>query len=85
MVNAGELWATDDVLEVLGEAFQRLKTTTQLWIDQIGDNHSLPVEARKELTALVDALQADLHKTLVEMPKEKATRSQMADLEVEDE
>lgn len=86
MAQAGELWATDDVLEVLGEAFQRLKTTTQLWIDQIGDNHSLPLAARKELTELVDALQADLHKTLVEMPKEKATLSQAATIaSLEDE
>ncbi len=85
MVQAGELWATDDVLEVLGEAFQRLKTTTQLWIDQIGDTHSLPVAARKELTELVDTLQANLHKTLVEMPKEKATLSQAATVEAADD
>lgn len=86
MVQAGQLWATDDVLEVLGEAFQRLKTTTQLWIDQIGDNHALPIAARKELTVLVDTLQADLHKSLVEMPQERATLSQAAMLdEVTDE
>lgn len=72
---AGELWKTDDVLEVLGEAFQRLKTTTQLWIDQIGDNHALPAAARKELTDLVDGLQTDLHQTLVEMPRDKSTLS----------
>jgi hypothetical protein len=81
MQNAGELWPTDDVLEVLGEAFQRLKTTTQLWIDQISDNHSLPGPARQELVELVDALQIDLHKSLVAMPKEKATQSQMAQLD----
>lgn len=81
MLLAGELWATDDVLEVLGEAFQRLKTTTQLWIDQISDNHSLPADARRELTILVDSLQADLHKTLVEMPAERATTSQVAALD----
>ena len=76
---AGELWPTEDVLEVLGNAFQRLKTTTQLWIDQIGDTHALPAAARKELTDRVDALQADLHRALVEMPKEKATLSQAGD------
>lgn len=81
MLNAGELWRTEDVLEVLGEAFQRLKTTTQLWIDQVGDNHMLSVEARKELTELVDALQQDLHRSLVKMPEEKATKAQIAQLE----
>lgn len=84
MLNAGELWPTEDVLEVLGEAFQRLKTTAQLWIDQIGDSHSLPAPARKELAGLVDTLQADLHKTLIEMPKDKATRSMVAELDEDD-
>ena len=78
---AGELWQTEDVLEVLGEAFQRLKTTTQLWIDHVADNHALPAPARKELTDLVDALQADLHRTLCEMPKERATASQVGEIE----
>lgn len=84
MANAGELWRTEDVLEVLGEAFQRLKTTTQLWIDQIADEQMLPAEARKALTEKVDALQQDLHRSLVKMPQEKATRSQLADLDGED-
>lgn len=77
--NAGELWPTDKVLEILGEAFQRLKTSTQLWIDQIADNHALPEKARQELTVLVDALQADLHRTLCEMPKEAQTPSQLSE------
>ncbi|MEM1430015.1 MAG: hypothetical protein AAGG09_11210 [Pseudomonadota bacterium] len=78
MVQAGELWPTEDVLEVLGDTFQTLKTTTQLWIDQIGDNHDLPEKARQELTLLVDGLQKDLHQRLVEMPKERATPAQVA-------
>lgn len=78
---AGELWRTDQVLEVLGDAFQRLRTTTQLWIDQIGDKHSLPAPARKELVELVDALQADLHQALVKMPEERSTMSQLGEIE----
>lgn len=78
--DAGELWATEDVLEVLGEAFQRLKTTTQLWIDQIGESHALSAAARKELTGMVDGLQSDLHLTLVEMPKDRTTESQVSEI-----
>ncbi len=81
MENAGDLWRTEDVLEVLGEAFQRLKTTTQLWIDQLSETHALPTEVRKDLTAMVDGLQKDLHQTLVEMPAEKATTSQTGVIE----
>lgn len=70
---AGELWRTEDVMEVLGETFQRLKTTTQLWIDQIAEGQALPPAARTELTKLVDGLQTDLHKTLVKMPQDRQT------------
>ena len=81
MEQAGDLWRTEDVLEVLGEAFQRLKTTTQLWIDQLSETHALPTEVRKDLTAMVDGLQKDLHQTLVEMPSEKSTRAQLGEIE----
>jgi len=79
--NAGELWPTDAVLDVLGEAFKRLKTTAQLWIDQIAESQALPAEVRQELTERVDALQADLHRALVEMPRERATESQLAEID----
>ena len=65
----------------MGEAFQRLKTTTQLWVDQLSETHALPVEVRKDLLSMVDGLQQDLHRTLVEMPAEKATRSQAGEIE----
>jgi len=82
--NAGELWPTSSVLEVLGEAFQRLKTTTQLWVDEIAEVNSLPTEVRTELVSRVDGLQAELHKSLVEMPKERSTESQLAELDPEE-
>jgi len=78
---AGDLWKTEDVLEVLGETFQRLKTTTQLWIDQVSEAHSLSTEVRAELTTMVDALQHDLHRSLVEMPEKRATLSQLGEIE----
>ncbi|MFU1607308.1 DNA translocase FtsK [Sulfitobacter pontiacus] len=81
MEQAGDLWRTEEVLSVLGEAFQRLKTTTQLWIDQLAESHALPAEVRKDLTGMVDGLQKDLHATLVEMPADKATRSQLGEIE----
>ncbi|AWY09501.1 putative terminase small subunit [Ruegeria phage vB_RpoS-V16] len=84
MLQAGDLWKTEDVLEVLGETFQRLKTTTQLWIDQLSEGHSLPAEVRTELSRMVDGLQTDLHRSLVEMPKERATRAQLAEIEGSD-
>lgn len=78
---AGDLWPTEDVLEVLGEAFQRLKTTTQLWVDQISEANTLPDPIRKDLQKRVDGLQADLHNALVELPKARSTPSQVGELE----
>lgn len=80
-VNAGDLWPTDDVLEVLGDAFQRLKTTTQLWIDQLSESRALSPELRQELTGLIDGLNRDLHDALVRMPAERQTRSQLGEIE----
>lgn len=81
---AGDLWPTESVLEVLGETFQRLKTTTQLWVDQISEGNALSTDARTELQRMVDGLQKDLHKTLVELPKERATPSQLGELPDDD-
>ena len=81
MIKAGELWPTEDVMEVLGEAFQRLKTTTQLWVDQLADSHDLPNEVRQDLLGLVDGLQKSLHETLVEMPAARETQSQAGEIE----
>jgi len=58
-----------------------IKTTTQLWIDQLAETHALPDEVRKDLTAMVDGLQTDLHRTLVEMPQVKATNAQLGEIE----
>lgn len=80
MEQAGDLWRTENVLEVLGEAFQRLKTTSQLWVDQLAESHALPAEVRKDLMGMVDGLQKDLHLTLVEMPKERSTESQLGEI-----
>lgn len=76
---AGELWKTEDVLEVLGDAFQALASTTKLWTDQIADKQDLPNETRQALMQRVDDLNEMLHQRLVEMPREKQTLSQEAE------
>lgn len=82
---AGELWETDDVLDVLGDAFQRLKTTTQLWADHISDDFGLAPEVRDALVEKVDELNADLHRALVKMPKDRETKSQLGNYDGDDD
>jgi len=72
---AGELWPTEGVIDVLGEAFKRLKTTLQLVPDQIERDMELPPTIRTKITDIIDRLQVDLHATLVEMPASRGTMS----------
>lgn len=78
---AGELWPTDDVIAVFGDVFQHMKTTMQLWVDQIAENHAVTPAMRTELVQLVDGLQRDLHERLVAMPHETARRNQLREFD----
>lgn len=72
---AGDLWPTASVLEVLGETFKTIKTTTQLWVDEIDESHPLTNEQRDTLIKLVDKLMADIHQSLVTQARSTATES----------
>lgn len=79
---AGNLWPTESVLEVFGRTFLLLKDTMQLWVENLADTAPGLTDAqRKQLTQMVDGLQAELHKNLVEMPRGNRTRSQLAELD----
>jgi len=82
---AGFLWKTDDVLRVLGEAFQLIKTTTQVWADDVERSGGLTKEQYSWLNKRVDALRYDLHNVLVQMPNEKKTMSTLADGPLDDD
>jgi hypothetical protein len=72
---AGQLWRTEAVLEVLGEAFKTLKFTIQLWADQLEQTKGLSPDQRELLNKMTDRLQADLHARLVELPSKRQTMS----------
>lgn len=78
---AGELWPTSDVIAVFGDVFQHMKTTMQLWVDQIAEQHAVTPAIRSDLVQLVDGLQRDLHDRLVAMPKETARRNQLREFD----
>lgn len=82
---AGELWPTEDVMEVFGDAFKVLKTTTQLWADSMAEDLALDDAVRQDIVKRVDELQRLIHEALVKMPLEKSTKSQEAEIESDDE
>lgn len=75
MRDAGDLWRTEDVLEVLGECFKTIKASMQLWVDNLDGQSELTNEQRVLVTGMVDALQDDMHRALIDMPKQRQTKS----------
>lgn len=73
--NAGDLWRTDRVREVLAEAFKTIKQTILLWSDTVGEQTMLSDEQRKILVALGDALQSEIHAALVQDAARRKTLS----------
>jgi len=76
---AGELWRTSDVTEVLAETFKVMRQSIQLWADGLEAETDLPPEVRSRIIEMSDQLQAELHQRLVEMPKLRQTLSVESD------
>jgi len=84
---AGQLWRSEDVFEILGEVFQMMKNTLQLWASDLEREHGLTETQRKLLQGKVDALQDQLYQKLVTMaanPRTKSVRQLDADAEAAD-
>lgn len=74
-LEAGQLWRTEKVQEVLGTAFQQMKFTMQLWVDHLERETGLTDRQRELLVQLVDGLQQDIYDALVAQAEMKATGS----------
>lgn len=85
MRDAGELWHTDDVLAVFSEAFKRIKTTMQVWPDDVERVAGLNRDQYNTLIKLTDGLREELFKVLCEMPKERKTESLAAEIGVDED
>lgn len=80
--NAGDLWRTADVLDVFGVAAIKIKSTVQLWVDEVDRVHGLSDEQRKMLTQMADGLLNDVHDIFVTAPAgRKRTRSTITEHE----
>lgn len=66
MENAGELWHTTDIVETLGEMFKTIKSTVQLWQDNIDQIDQLTDKQREALSQSCDGLLHRIHESLIE-------------------
>ncbi|MBH0113277.1 hypothetical protein I5E68_09995 [Novosphingobium sp. YJ-S2-02] len=81
-IEAGQAWATEDVIEVLGRVFMAVKSHSQLWAESMREL-GLDDATMKKVEGLVDGFSSELHQELVDMPKQRQTRSKIAELEQE--
>ncbi len=82
---AGELWSTEKVLKVLGDAFQHIKNSTQTWADNVERNAGLTPAQYKSLNQQVDAFRHDMYERLIDMPNQSRNESTLADMPMEDD
>lgn len=78
---AGDTWATDDVLKVFGTAALRIKSSVQLWVDELERVHGLSDEQRRILVQMSDGLLEDVYEIFVTAPKEGRTPSTLIEYE----
>lgn len=75
LADAGETWNTDDVLAVFGRVNIKIKSTVQLWVDEVERVHGLTDEQRAMLIRMCDGLLDDIHEMYVNEPSKRRTRS----------
>ncbi len=83
-IEAGQAWATEDVLEVFGTVFMAIKDRTKLWVDDLREQCK-GLSADEVFAALqehIDAYQAALHSDLIDIPRRRATQSKFAEAEL---
>lgn len=80
MLEAGDAWPTEDVLDVFGRAFMDIKSRTQLWMSALREDPGMTTAQGVRLSELVDKLLNSLYEKLVKAPTEKRTRSMAASI-----
>lgn len=81
---AGELWRTSAVMEVFSDTFLTMKSTMQLWTEDLERITGLSDEQRAELVKMIDSLQDEIHRKLVNMQGRRRTPSQRDEIEIDD-
>lgn len=69
----GDLWHTEDVMEVFSEVFKTIKFSIQLWPDTVEREGDMTEEDQEILTGLCDGLQDEIYQAIAKMTKEKST------------
>jgi hypothetical protein len=69
----GQMWVTEDVLEVFAEVFKTIKFSIQLWPDTLERQSGFSDEDREILITLADDLQDEIYQSIDKLAKERST------------
>lgn len=76
---AGELWASEDVIALYSELFKLIKSKTQLWEDKVSGADKLSDVQRETMLDLKDDLLSQIYKMVEELETGRMTASSIAE------
>lgn len=74
-LEAGELWRTEDVMEIFGTVFLMIKEQTRLWVERLPDSQDMTTAQYEAFQSQVTALVDDVYHGLIELPKQGRTQN----------
>lgn len=83
LIETGEAWPTERVLDVLGQVFMMIKDRIPLITEHMRDEGLTDAQSAK-LREMCDQFQKDLHEALIELPKQQRTPSRLVDIDIGD-
>lgn len=79
MLEAGDLWKTSDVLDMLADVFKTVRVTSMLFADSVARETDLTPRQRTIISELADAMLDELRQKLIENKTFEAYRNQRAE------
>lgn len=79
--NAGDLWRTSDVFDLMSDVLKTVREATQLFPTTLERKSNLTPAQQASLTQMLDELQGNIHGDLLRLAANRKTRSILADLE----
>lgn len=81
MEESGELWHTSDVQRVFGETAMTIKDAMLLWVEKLPGAQQMSTEQYDSFRRQVIDLQTEIHRILIELPREGSPTPLRSDIE----
>lgn len=75
--NAGDLWRSDKVIEVMSDILQNVRSRLQILPDEIDRVANLGSFEMEQVTNLIDSIQNEIHETNIELVRKRNIESSL--------